>query len=224
MAQNVCMPQVPQTTSAPRRRIPASDRRASILAAAERVFGTGPFHQIALEEVAQEAEISKALIYEHFSSKRELYQALLSSAADDLMGRVKDAVVAADSRETRLRSGIEAFVDFVASRPAASRLLFHDVADPDVARELDRLRDEAAAVIALLMADDIPANRADDPIPPEVATSMLAHQLIGALQSLANWWQDDSKATAEQVTRVAMEFTWLGLERLADGERWQGSA
>lgn len=214
------MPQA--SSSSPRRRISATDRRASILAAAERAFGTGPFHQVSLEEVAQEAQVSKALIYEHFRSKRDLYQALLSSVADELMVRVKEAVIAADSRETRLRAGIEAFVDFVAGRPAASRLLFHDVADPDVTRELDRLRDEAAAVIALLMADDIPAGRVDDPIPPEVATSMLAHQLIGALQSLANWWQENPGLTPEQVTRVAMEFTWLGLERLSDGERWQG--
>lgn len=204
--------------------MPASDRRQLILAAAERAFGAGAFHQISLEEVAQEAEVSKALIYEHFGSKRELYQALLSSAADELMLRVKDAVASGTTREERLRGGIEAFVGFVAARPEASRLLFHDVADPDVSRELDRLRDEAAAVIALLMADDIPAVREDDPIPPEVATSMLSHQLIGALQSLANWWQENSDASAEQVTRIAMEFSWLGLERLSDGERWQGES
>lgn len=216
------MPRASQASPV-RRRLSASDRRQMILVAAERAFGAGPFHQVSLEEVAHEAEISKALIYEHFDSKRELYQALLRSAADELMLRVKESVAGGETRERRLRAGIEAFVEFVAARPAASRLLFHDVADPDVARELDRLRDEAAAVIALLMADDIPATRANDPIPTELAISMLAHQLIGALQSLANWWHANPEATAEQVTRTAMEFAWLGLERLSDGERWPGS-
>lgn len=210
------------SSSSPRRRISAEDRRASILVAAERAFAAGPFHQVSLEDVAREAEVSKALIYEHFDSKRDLYQALLSSAADELMRRVKQGVLEGATREQRLLAGIEAFVGFVAARPGASRLLFHDVADPDVARGLDRLRDEAANVIALLMAGDVPAARQHDPIPTEVAVSMLAHQLIGALQSLANWWHDNPQASAEQVTRIAMEFAWLGLERLADGERWQG--
>lgn len=195
-----------------------------ILAAAERAFGAGAFYQVSLEEVAQEAGVSKALIYEHFSSKRALYQALLSSAADELMLRVKDSVVTGTTREQRLLLGVEAFVEFVSARPAACRMLFHDAADPDVARELDRLRDEAAAVIALLMTDDIPAVRADDPISPKMTVSMLSHQLIGALQSLANWWQENPEATAEQVTRIAMEFTWLGLERISNGERWSREA
>lgn len=214
------MPQASPNSSG-RRRISATDRRRLILAAAERAFGTGPFHQVSLEEVAREAGISKALIYEHFRSKRDLYQALLGTAADELMLRVKEAVVKGTTREERLLAGIEAFVDFVGSRPGASRLLFHDVADPDVARELGRLRDEAAAVIALLMASEIPAGREGDSISLEVAIPMLAHQLIGALQSLANWWHDNPAASSGQVTRIAMEFSWLGLERLSDGERWQ---
>lgn len=207
-----------------RRRMPAADRRLVILAAAERAFGGTSFHQVALEEVAEGAGVSKALIYEHFESKRELYRALLTSAADDLMLRVSSSVAEQGEREERLRAGIEAFVDFVSARPGAARLLFHDVADPDVANELERVWAEAAAVIESLMADDLPASREDDPIPPELATSMLAHQLIGALQALANWWQAHEEATAEQVTRIAMEFNWLGLERLSEGERWQPSA
>lgn len=203
-----------------RRRMPAAARRLLILAAAEQAFGTAPFHQVTLDAVAERADISKALIYEHFESKRELYRALLTGAVDDLMLRVSSSVGAEDEREDRLRAGIEAFVDFVSTRPGVARLLFHDAADPDVANELERLWDEAAAVIESLMAGELPASRADDPITSEVATSMLAHQLIGALQSLANWWRHNPGIGRDVIVRMAMEFTWLGLERLADGERW----
>lgn len=221
MTKNVAMPRASEAANRPRRRISAPDRRQLILAAAERAFSAGAFHQVSLEEVAQEAAVSKALIYEHFRSKRDLYQSLLSTAADELMLRVRDSVVEGSTREERLQAGIESFVDFIATRPGASRLLFHDVADPDVAHELDRLRDQAAGVIAVLMADDLPPERANDPIPSETAISMLAHQLIGALQSLANWWHDKPEIPADHVARMAMEFAWLGLERLSDGERWQ---
>lgn len=207
-----------------RRRMPAADRRLVILAAAEQAFGRASFHEVALEEVAEGAGVSKALIYEHFESKRELYRALLMSATDDLMLRVSSSVAEQSEREDRLRAGIEAFVDFVAARPGAARMLFHEAADPDVAGELERLWDEAAAVIESLMAEDLPASRVDDPIPPRLASSMLAHQLIGALQALANWWEAHRDVDAPQVARMAMEFTWLGLERLSEGERWEPSA
>ncbi len=204
----------------PRRRMTAADRRDAILAAAERAFGEGSFHQISLDDVAVEAGISKALIYEHFPSKRELYRALLTAGADLLLIGVSRAVAEGSGREGRLRGGIGAFLDFVSEHPGAFRMLFHNVADPDVVSELDRLREEAATVIANLMSDDVPASRGDDSIPADRAVAMLAYQLIGALQSLALWWDVHPEIPREQVERMAMEFSWLGLDRVAAGDRW----
>jgi AcrR family transcriptional regulator len=58
---------------APRRRMAASDRRLAILYAARSAFAEGGFHQTSLDAVAERAGVSKALIYEHFESKRALY-------------------------------------------------------------------------------------------------------------------------------------------------------
>jgi len=203
-----------------RRRLSAPDRRRTIFAAAEKAFGDGAYHETSLDDVAEVAGISKALIYEHFSSKRELYQALLAESSDQLMLGVSTAVATAKEREGRLAAGIEAFFDFVAEHPGASSLLFHNATDPDVVSELDRLREEAATVIETLMADEVPPDRADDAIPVEVAVSMLSHQLIGSLQSLAVWWQRHPGTPKENVLRMAMEYGWLGLDRVSSGERW----
>lgn len=198
----------------------AANRRLEILAAAERAFGSGSFHQVALDDVAEVAGVSKALIYEHFSSKRELYRALLARATDELMEQVGESVGDQDEPEARLRAGIEAFVDFVSVSEGSSRLFFHDASDPDVARELGRLREEAAVLIKSLMAGELPASRSTDAIPPDLVLSMLAHQLIGALLELAKWWHAHPEVERENVLRMAMEFSWLGLERIAAGERW----
>lgn len=200
----------------------AADRRLEILAAAERAFADGPFHQVSLDDVAEVAGVSKALIYEHFESKRDLYRALLAKASDDLMERVRTAVAEQAEPEARLQAGVEAFLDFVASRRGSARLFFHDSSDPDVARELDRLRAEASNLIESLMAGDLPASRATDAIPPEIALAMLAHQLTGALMELAKWWHEHPELEQEKVVRMVMEFSWLGLDRLAAGERWPG--
>ena len=69
----------------PRRRLTAEERRESILDAANHVFGERGFENVRIDDVATAAGISKALIYEHFESKQELYGELMSRAAIDLV-------------------------------------------------------------------------------------------------------------------------------------------
>ena len=64
-------------TKPKRRRMAAADRREAILDAALEEFSVNGFHETSLEGVADRAGISKALIYEHFPSKRNLHEALL---------------------------------------------------------------------------------------------------------------------------------------------------
>ncbi|MEZ5122281.1 MAG: helix-turn-helix domain-containing protein [Solirubrobacterales bacterium] len=73
----------------------AADRRAAILDAAMEAFATRGYHGTSLDDVAAAAGVSKALIYEHFSSKQNLHDTLISVQAGDLFGRL---AAAADPR------------------------------------------------------------------------------------------------------------------------------
>src|SRR5438876_2362662 len=130
----------------------AADRREAILAAALDVFAERGFHEASLDDVAARDGISKALIYEHFSSKRELQRELLEIYVHEGMERATDAAAAAQSAEERLRAGIEAFLAFVEERPDAWRMLTLNIADPDVAEATRRLQDEVVRMIGLLLA------------------------------------------------------------------------
>jgi AcrR family transcriptional regulator len=210
-------------TGTPRRRLSAADRRTAILAAALEVFSERGFHEASLEDVAARGGVSKALIYEHFDSKRELERALLEMNVHELLGRVTAAITSVDGEEERLRAGIDAFLRFVEERPVAWRLLFRNVGDPDIAEAFARLQEEVSRTIAALMLANAPdALRAADP-EFEQATEMMAQQLTGAVQSLANWWDDHRAVPRERVLEMAMDFAWLGLGRLGAGERWSPS-
>ena len=115
-----------------RRRMPAAQRREVILAAAEETFGQCGYHGASLDEVAHAAGVSKALIYEHFSSKRELHESLLDAQAAEIFARVEAAVERGEDGEQRLRNGIDAFLAFVEEHREAWRALFRDAADPEV--------------------------------------------------------------------------------------------
>ena len=199
----------------------AADRREAILEAALDAFAAGAYHDTSLDSVAERAGISKALIYEHFESKRELHGALLERYVHELLSRVIEASAQADAGEPRLRAGLEAFLDFVEERRDAWRMVFRNVADPEIADAVALLRDQVAATIAGLMAADAPPEWSAD---PEMAleTEMIAQELTGAVQALANWWDEHRDVPRERILQSIMDFAWVGLERLGDGRRWSG--
>jgi len=212
-------------TEAPRRlpgraRMSAADRREAILDAARAAFADRGFHETSLDSVAERAGVSKALLYEHFSSKRELYVAMLEMHVHELIGRISTAVAGAQPGEARMRAGLEAFFGFVEERPGAWRIMFRNSDDPDVAVRLDRLRDEVAGAIVQLMSEEAEARGLDFPKLPQMV-EMIAQQLVGAMQSLADWWETHRDVPRDEVIQAAMDFAWIGQERISQGERWK---
>jgi AcrR family transcriptional regulator len=191
---------------APRRRMPGPLRREAILAAAEEVFARRGYHGAALEDIAQAAGISKALIYEHFASKRDLHASLLEAHVEELFRRLQAGAAPGQPGEERLRRGIDAFLSFVEEHREAWRALFRDAADPDVGAFVVRVQAQATAVIAALIAADPEAPEGGDR-----AIEMHAAMLSGALQSLANWWHDHQEVPRAVLVDRAMDFCWVGL-------------
>jgi AcrR family transcriptional regulator len=198
----------------------AADRREGILAAARTAFADSGYHETSLDAVAERAGVSKALLYEHFSSKRELFVAMLEMHVHELIERITGAVASAEPGEARLRAGLEAFFGFVEERRGAWRIMFRNAGDPDVAIRLDRLREEVAAAIVQLMSEEAEAKGLDFPKLPEFV-EMIAQQMVGAMQSLADWWDLHRKVPREAVVQAAMDFVWVGQERLSQGQRWE---
>ena len=130
-----------------RRRLTAEERRTEILDAALSAFSRKGYHATSIDDIAGEAGVSKALIYEHFASKQELYADLIARNARELTQRVAAALVGVEleSGMARLAIGLEAFFAFVEERRDAWRMLFRDVADPESAEVLDRMLEQVTA-------------------------------------------------------------------------------
>ena len=204
---------------ATRRRLSAADRRAAILEAALDVFSERGFSDASLDDVAARGGISKALIYEHFESKRELQVVLLDTYMHDLIQAVVSAIAAVQTDEERLRAGIESYLVYSSERPAVLRLLTRNVSDPVAGETIDRLREEAASAIASIMAQNAPELHPGDP-DLETTVAIVAHLMVGGIQFLASWWIDHPQVPRESVVELAMGVSWIGLERLGQGERW----
>jgi AcrR family transcriptional regulator len=205
----------------PRRRLTAEERRTGILDAALAVFSESGYHSASIDDIAREAGVSKALIYEHFASKQELYADLIARNARELTQRIGAALVGVEveSGSSRLAVGLDAFFAFVEERRDAWRMLFRDVADPETATVVNRMLEQVTAEVTVLISQD-PGARALDSAEDRRALRLLAEMLVGGTQSMANWWTSNPEAPREQMVAIAMDFAWLGLERLSRGERW----
>jgi len=209
--------------SVTRKRLSGEERRAAILDSALAVFADRGYHASSIDDIAREAGVSKALIYEHFPSKQELYAELIEHHADELFERIASAIAQAGTAgAARLAVGVEAFYGFVEDHRVAWRMLFREVTDAEVAMVLDRVLAQVTALVAALIAEDPGASAAgDDEAARENAIVMLAQMLVGSVQSLANWWADHQEIRRADIVEITMDYAWLGLERLSRGERWR---
>jgi Tetracyclin repressor-like, C-terminal domain len=138
---------------------------------------------------------------------------------DELIERVSTAVTAAEEPEDRLLAGLEAFFGFVEERRGAWRIMFRNPGDPDVAIYMERLRDGVAAAVAALMSEEAEQAFPDAPERDRII-QMVAQQMVGAMQALADWWDLHREIPREEVIRGAMDFVWSGQDRLSRGLRW----
>ena len=99
-------------------------------------------------------------------------------------------------------------------------MLIRNRASEDVSDLFERLFDEVASMVGGLMAEDMPASALPEGADFEMGVEATARQLLGAITSMANWWDEHREVPRSQVLAMIMEFAWVGLDRAASGERW----
>lgn len=130
-------------------RLPRGQRREQIIAAATRAFARAGFAATSLDDIAAEAGISRAILYRHFDSKTDLYQAVLDNACGRLINETGADQFTDESIGGLLRAA--------ASDPAGFHLLFHHAArEPEFRKAMDQFRADMTAVAHKHLAAQIP--------------------------------------------------------------------
>lgn len=107
------------------KRLSAEERRASIITVAKRLFAAAGFHGVSIDEIVKEVGVSPAILYRHFESKEELYQAVLQEFSATRESYV-DAVVADDNGfEQVLRGMTTVFVSSIVNHPDMLKMEMH---------------------------------------------------------------------------------------------------
>ena len=68
--------------------LPRAERRAQLLTAAATAFVRGGFDGTSMEDVAEQAGVTRLIVYRIFATKEDLYRAVLESVTDRLRDEV----------------------------------------------------------------------------------------------------------------------------------------
>lgn len=107
------------------KRLSAEQRRATIIDAAKRLFAQNGLHGVSIDEIVKQVGVSPAILYRHFNSKDELYQAVLDDFSCTRESYVA-AVVGDDTGfECVLRGMTQVFVDSIVNHPDLLKMEMH---------------------------------------------------------------------------------------------------
>jgi AcrR family transcriptional regulator len=180
--------------------MPRRDREQSILDAAGQVFARG-YHGASMDEIAGLADVSKPMLYAYFGSKEGLYVAYVDRTGRELLDRLAGATTPDDQPSVRLRAGILEFLAFIEEHRDGWQVLFGELTSMGpVVEEVAVLRRRIAEWIMAVLAG---ATRAQGHV-PDISVEATAHAIVGAGESLANWWLAHPHVRRDQVADWSM--------------------
>src|SRR5262249_43880395 len=110
------------------RRDVVRSQRSRILTAVTQVVAEDGYQAARVTDVIARAGVSRKTFYEHFSDKEECFLAAYDTNLADLMGATSAGFDRSDDDwAERVRSGLTAFLEGLASRPEAARMCMVEV-------------------------------------------------------------------------------------------------
>ena len=181
-----------QTLAMPARRLPRTQRRDQILAAATKAFARTGFAATGLDDIAAEAGVTRVILYRHFDSKTALYQAVLDRFCAILSAHVASPVGGFTD------ASIDGLLRAATVEPSGFRLLFqHAAREPEFKAMAEQFRrditDAAHRQIAAIVADPAWAKWAAELAPTAAIEAIIAWLDAG---------QPDPDVAADRVRHV----------------------
>jgi AcrR family transcriptional regulator len=103
-----------------RRRLSPKDRRAELLALGAEVFGKRPYDDVRIDEIAERAGVSRALMYHYFPDKRAFFAAVVKDEADRLYASTNMDAVTGLTMFEEIRTGVLAYMAYHQQNPEAA--------------------------------------------------------------------------------------------------------
>jgi AcrR family transcriptional regulator len=134
-----------------RRRLSPEDRRNELLALGAEVFGQRPYDEVRIDEIAERAGVSRALMYHYFPDKRTFFAAVVRAEGDRLFEATNTPPQPGQSLFDQVREGVLAYLRYDEEHPHGAWAAYVGIGssdpvlrgnqDTDNVRQADRIID-----------------------------------------------------------------------------------
>jgi AcrR family transcriptional regulator len=180
-------------TAPSRRRLPAAERRETILRAAAEVFAQAGYRAAKVSDVAARVGVTEPVIFQNFGSKAALFTAVLEGATAQVRASLDDLAAGFDSASGLLAHVLTPSAHEQPSQTttdpgarhagAAYGVLFADAAALTTEPELTEPARNAFRAIAAHLADLIQRAQADGYVSPDTDPQAAAWLLLSVLSA-----------------------------------------
>lgn len=198
---------------------PRADRRAQILAAAERIVTRNGYANTSMKDIAEEAGVAQALLHYYFESKDELLTEVVLAIDNEVQKAWKAAVADIEDPLRRIAVGLDTAAAKCAERPEFFQLLFDlqavGFANPAVKARMRELSDRFIEDVVA----EVERVAAAMPVPPPLPARALALAIAGSVDGIALQAVIRGESPAEPFQSLkAMILGFAALSYLAAGE------
>lgn len=185
--------------------------REELLEAAIRVVRRdGP--GASMDDIATEAGITKPILYRHFGDRSGLVAAVAEVFADELLGKLRNALASERDPRALLTATIDAYLEFVEAEPEICRFLVRRAlresseGGSTTAGFVDRIGRDVAVVLGEQLRR---AGQDSGPAEP------WAYGIVGMVHLAGDWWSDRRTMPRERLVAYLSDLLWFGFEGIA---------
>lgn len=189
-----------QTTTG-RTRLSPDERREQLLDLGVRLLATRSLDELSIDLLAEEAGISRGLLYHYFGNKHAFHEAVVRRAADDLIAKTTPPVEGGPVE--RLLISLAAYLDYVVENHEGYLSLVKAAAGGnETLREI--YEDSRSALNGRIFREDAQPGAEGGQIIPDTPTTRLVVRGWSAMveELVLSWIDEPGEVTREQLLEV----------------------
>jgi AcrR family transcriptional regulator len=169
------------------------------------VFAERGFHDTSMNDIAEAAGVTKPVLYQHFTSKRDLFRELLTDVGNELQDTITKAVATAQSGHEMVELGFAAYFRFVDEHRDAFRLFYGSgiARDAEFGEVVTQVEISLATMVAdLIEIEGLGASQ----------RRVLGHGIVGMIEGASiHWLRTNSDADPAALAHQLADLAWRGL-------------
>jgi AcrR family transcriptional regulator len=197
-----------------RSRMSGKERREQLIGVGRQVFAERGFEAASVEEIADRADVSKPVVYEHFGGKEGLYAVIVDREMQRLLELILTTLGEAEHPRAMVERAAEAFLRYIEEERDGFRILIRDAPVGTALGSFPSVIGDVAANAESILATEFKERGFDPKIAP-----LYARALVGMVALVGEWWLEVKKPKRQEVAAHLVNLAWNGLKDLDPNPR-----